>query len=37
MNLWWKTLGRNKRTVTIDLGDPDGGELLLQLAARPTC
>ncbi|KRC47267.1 acyl-CoA transferase [Leifsonia sp. Root227] len=33
VNLWWKTLGRNKRTVTIDLGSPDGAELLLALAA----
>src|SRR5918997_6810746 len=31
VNLWWKTLGRNKRTVTIDLGEPDGAELLLAL------
>jgi crotonobetainyl-CoA:carnitine CoA-transferase CaiB-like acyl-CoA transferase len=31
VNLWWKTLGRNKRTVTIDLGVPDGAELLLAL------
>jgi crotonobetainyl-CoA:carnitine CoA-transferase CaiB-like acyl-CoA transferase len=34
VNLWWKTLGRNKRTVTIDLGNPDGAELLLALAAE---
>ncbi|WP_440710939.1 CaiB/BaiF CoA transferase family protein [Herbiconiux sp. YIM B11900] len=32
VNLWWKTLGRNKRTVTIDLSSPDGAELLLALA-----
>jgi crotonobetainyl-CoA:carnitine CoA-transferase CaiB-like acyl-CoA transferase len=32
VNLWWKTLGRNKRTVTIDLADPAGAELLLALA-----
>ncbi|MFB2597026.1 CaiB/BaiF CoA transferase family protein [Herbiconiux sp. P17] len=31
VNLWWKTLGRNKRTVTIDLGSPEGAELLLAL------
>ena len=31
VNLWWKTLGRNKRTVTIDLGEPAGAELLLAL------
>ncbi|MFC4222380.1 CaiB/BaiF CoA transferase family protein [Lysinibacter cavernae] len=33
INLWWKTLGRNKRTVTINLGTPDGAALLLQLVA----
>jgi crotonobetainyl-CoA:carnitine CoA-transferase CaiB-like acyl-CoA transferase len=34
VNLWWKTLGRNKKTVTIDLGRPEGAELLLALAAE---
>ncbi|NUU07747.1 CoA transferase [Leifsonia sp. C5G2] len=34
VNLWWKTLGRNKRTVTVDLGKPEGAELLLALAAE---
>ena len=34
VNLWWKTLGRNKRTVTIDLGQPVGAELLLRLVAE---
>jgi crotonobetainyl-CoA:carnitine CoA-transferase CaiB-like acyl-CoA transferase len=33
VNLWWKTLGRNKRTVTINLGSAEGAELLLALAA----
>jgi len=33
VNLWWKTLGRNKRTVTIDLGKLAGAALLLELAA----
>lgn len=33
VNLWWKTLGRNKRTVTINLGTPEGADLLLRLAA----
>lgn len=32
VNLWWKTLGRNKRTATIDLSSPDGGDLLVDLA-----
>lgn len=31
VNLWWKTLGRNKRTVTIDLSASEGAELLLRL------
>jgi crotonobetainyl-CoA:carnitine CoA-transferase CaiB-like acyl-CoA transferase len=34
VNLWWKTLGRNKSTVTIDLAEPQGAELLLALAAQ---
>jgi crotonobetainyl-CoA:carnitine CoA-transferase CaiB-like acyl-CoA transferase len=33
VNLWWKTLGRNKRTVTLDLGEQEGARLLLALAA----
>lgn len=31
VNLWWKTLGRNKRTVTIDLSADAGAEVLLRL------
>jgi crotonobetainyl-CoA:carnitine CoA-transferase CaiB-like acyl-CoA transferase len=34
VNLWWKTLGRNKRTVTLNLSQPEGAELLLALAAE---
>jgi crotonobetainyl-CoA:carnitine CoA-transferase CaiB-like acyl-CoA transferase len=34
VGLWWKTLGRNKRTVTINLSRPEGADLLLRLAAR---
>ncbi|WP_219417695.1 CaiB/BaiF CoA transferase family protein [Pseudonocardia nigra] len=30
-NLWWKTLGRNKRTMTLDLSAPDGREVFLRL------
>ncbi|MDT0266482.1 CoA transferase [Streptomyces sp. DSM 44915] len=33
VGLWWKLLGRNKRTITLDLSTPDGRELLLRLAA----
>ncbi|MFK4789074.1 CaiB/BaiF CoA transferase family protein [Microbacterium sp. ZW T5_56] len=33
VNLWWKTLGRNKRTLTLDLSAADGAEILLRLVA----
>jgi len=31
--LWWKMISRNKRAVTLNLADPDGQELMKQLAA----
>jgi crotonobetainyl-CoA:carnitine CoA-transferase CaiB-like acyl-CoA transferase len=31
VGLWWKVLGRNKRCVTLYLGDPRGAEILLSL------
>lgn len=34
VNLWWKTLGRNKRAATIDLSAAEGAELLLRLVER---
>lgn len=34
INLWWKTLGRNKRTLTLDLSQEDGAALLLELVAN---
>ncbi|RII18347.1 Succinyl-CoA:(R)-benzylsuccinate CoA-transferase subunit BbsF [Streptomyces sp. YIM 130001] len=33
IGLWWKLLGRNKRTVTLDLSTPGGRSTLLTLAA----
>ncbi|MFD6032266.1 CaiB/BaiF CoA transferase family protein [Cellulosimicrobium funkei] len=34
VNLWWKTLGRNKRTVTANLGSDGGREVFLALVAE---
>ena len=31
--LWWKVLGRNKRTITLDLSRPDGRDVFLRLVA----
>ncbi|MFD9883789.1 CaiB/BaiF CoA transferase family protein [Streptomyces alboflavus] len=33
VGLWWKLLGRNKRTMTLDLSTPGGRTTLLRLAA----
>src|SRR5690606_35876143 len=33
VSLWWKVLGRNKRTTAIDLSTEEGQELLVELAA----
>jgi crotonobetainyl-CoA:carnitine CoA-transferase CaiB-like acyl-CoA transferase len=33
VGLWWKTLGRNKRTATIDLSQAAGAAILLRLVA----
>jgi formyl-CoA transferase len=34
VSIWWKTASRNKRACTLDLGKPEGQELLLELAAE---
>ncbi|MFF3495103.1 CaiB/BaiF CoA transferase family protein [Streptomyces sp. NPDC002795] len=34
VGLWWKTLGRNKKNLTLDLSSPGGREILLKLAAE---
>jgi crotonobetainyl-CoA:carnitine CoA-transferase CaiB-like acyl-CoA transferase len=31
--LWWKVIARNKRTVTLNFGKPEGAELLRRLVA----
>lgn len=32
IGLWYKTVGRNKRTITLDLSHHEGAEILLELA-----
>lgn len=34
VSLWWKVHSRNKQSLTLDLGNPDGQALLLQLAGQ---
>jgi crotonobetainyl-CoA:carnitine CoA-transferase CaiB-like acyl-CoA transferase len=31
--LWWTSLGRNKRTITLNVGQPDGAEVMKKLLA----
>jgi crotonobetainyl-CoA:carnitine CoA-transferase CaiB-like acyl-CoA transferase len=31
VSLWWKTLNRNKRLITLNLSQPDGGDLFRRL------
>src|SRR4051812_11788573 len=32
--LWWKVIARNKRCITLNLGTPEGQEILRQLVAQ---
>lgn len=34
VSLWWKVLSRNKQSITLNLRDPRGQDLVKQLAAR---
>ncbi|MGW2346158.1 CaiB/BaiF CoA transferase family protein [Streptomyces sp. NPDC001661] len=34
VGLWWKTLGRNKKNLTLDLSSPGGRDVLLKLVAE---
>lgn len=34
IGLWWKALGRNKRTITCDLGRTEGADLLARLVEQ---
>ena len=34
VSLWWKVHSRNKESITLNMGDPKGQELLKQLAAQ---
>jgi crotonobetainyl-CoA:carnitine CoA-transferase CaiB-like acyl-CoA transferase len=34
IGLWWTVLGRNKRTLTLDLSEPEGQEVFLALVAE---
>jgi crotonobetainyl-CoA:carnitine CoA-transferase CaiB-like acyl-CoA transferase len=33
IGLWWKIVGRNKRTIAVNLGKPAGADIMLRLAA----
>ena len=33
IGLWYKTIGRNKRSITLDLSDPDGASVLRRMTA----
>ena len=34
VNLWWKMIGRNKRTITLNLSQPEAQAILLDLVAQ---
>ena len=33
IGLWWKMLGRNKKTITLNLSKPEGADLLRKLVS----
>ena len=35
--LWWKSVARNKRCITLDLGKPEGAAIFKQLIKRTGC
>ena len=35
--LWWKSVSRNKRCITLDLGKPEGAEIFKQLIRKHRC
>ena len=35
VSLWWKVHSRNKQSITLDLGQAEGQEMLKALAQRP--
>jgi DNA-binding transcriptional LysR family regulator len=36
-SVWWQVQSRNKRSVALDLRDPEAQDIVRKLAPRPTC